>query len=109
MVVRNLAHILRERGMLHQMTSANDDVFSEKRCYYVGFDPTADSLHVGNLLLLMGMWHAKQSGNQVIGLVCRYQKKIVKRDYFSGWWSNGDDWRSKRKKHREKSLGGGDG
>lgn len=36
---------------------------------YAGFDPTADSLHVGNLLILMNLLHWQRAGHQVIALV----------------------------------------
>lgn len=37
---------------------------------YAGFDPTADSLHVGNLLVIMGLIHCQRGGHQPIALVC---------------------------------------
>ncbi|KKT53368.1 MAG: tyrosyl-tRNA ligase, partial [Candidatus Yanofskybacteria bacterium GW2011_GWF1_44_227] len=36
---------------------------------YVGFDPTADSMHVGHLLPIMAMAHAQKSGNKAIALI----------------------------------------
>lgn len=36
---------------------------------YAGFDPTADSLHVGNLLVLIGLLHCQRGGHQPIALV----------------------------------------
>uniref|UniRef100_A0A1I8NNG3 Tyrosine--tRNA ligase n=1 Tax=Stomoxys calcitrans TaxID=35570 RepID=A0A1I8NNG3_STOCA len=36
---------------------------------YAGFDPTADSLHVGNLLVIMGLLHCQRAGHQPIALV----------------------------------------
>lgn len=36
---------------------------------YAGFDPTADSLHVGNLLVLIGLLHCQRGGHQAIALV----------------------------------------
>lgn len=36
---------------------------------YAGFDPTADSLHVGNLLVIMGLIHCQRAGHQPIALV----------------------------------------
>lgn len=36
---------------------------------YAGFDPTADSLHIGNLLVLMNLLHWQRAGHQVIALV----------------------------------------
>lgn len=42
---------------------------SSPQCVYAGFDPTADSLHVGNLLVLMNLLHWQRSGHQVIVLL----------------------------------------
>lgn len=39
------------------------------QCVYAGFDPTADSLHVGNLLVLMNLLHWQRGGHQVIALL----------------------------------------
>ena len=36
---------------------------------YVGFDPTADSLHVGNLLAILALLHFKRAGYQPIAVV----------------------------------------
>lgn len=36
---------------------------------YAGFDPTADSLHIGNLLVLVSLLHLQRAGHQVIALV----------------------------------------
>lgn len=45
-------------------------LLSEQQCFYAGFDPTADSLHVGNLLVLMALLHCQRAGHQIIALVC---------------------------------------
>ncbi|XP_078042926.1 tyrosine--tRNA ligase, mitochondrial [Augochlora pura] len=39
------------------------------QCVYAGFDPTAESLHIGNLLILMNLLHWQRCGHQVIALV----------------------------------------
>lgn len=39
------------------------------QCVYAGFDPTADSLHIGNLLILMNLLQWQRAGHQVIALV----------------------------------------
>ena len=39
------------------------------RTMYAGFDPTADSLHIGNLLVIMAMLHAQRAGHKVIALI----------------------------------------
>lgn len=42
---------------------------SSPQTIYAGFDPTADSLHVGNLLVLMGLLHCQRAGHNPIALV----------------------------------------
>ena len=39
------------------------------QCVYAGFDPTADSLHIGNLLVIVALLHCQRAGHQVIALV----------------------------------------
>ena len=41
----------------------------ESRTIYAGFDPTAQSLHVGNLLVIMGLLQAQRNGHQAIALI----------------------------------------
>jgi tyrosyl-tRNA synthetase len=63
---------LRWRGMIHQTTDdANLSAWlTEKpRTVYVGFDPTADSLHVGHLVALMVLRRFQQAGHRPIALV----------------------------------------
>ena len=49
------------------------------RTVYAGFDPTASSLHVGNLLILMGLIHAQRAGHQVIVIVGGATARIGKK------------------------------
>lgn len=42
---------------------------AKPQCVYAGFDPTADSLHIGNLLVLMNLLHWQRAGHQVIALL----------------------------------------
>lgn len=44
-------------------------VLSKKRTVYAGFDPTAPSLHVGNLLVLISLLHLLHHGHRVIVLI----------------------------------------
>ncbi|XP_046414786.1 tyrosine--tRNA ligase, mitochondrial [Neodiprion virginianus] len=66
---------LYDRGMFQDIfpdTSAGeviDLLNASSQTVYAGFDPTADSLHVGNLLVLMNLLHWQRSGHQVIALV----------------------------------------
>ena len=63
---------LKERGFVKQITF-EEDLYkllgSEKVPFYVGFDPTADSLHVGHFLVLMAMAHMQRAGHKPICLI----------------------------------------
>ena len=68
----NALDILKERGFLYQMT---DEPFMRERLdkgpatFYVGFDPTGSSLHIGHLLPIMGMRWLQKCGHRPIALV----------------------------------------
>lgn len=63
---------LKARGFIKQVTF-EDDLYklldTEKITFYVGFDPTADSLHVGHFLMLMAMAHMQRAGHRPIALL----------------------------------------
>lgn len=65
--------VMRDRGFLHQCTgiTALDKKLMEEGCAsaYLGFDATADSLHVGSLLQIMILRHLQQGGHRPIVLV----------------------------------------
>ena len=69
---RNIIDILRERGFIKQ-TVYEDDLRQELETksvpFYIGFDPTADSLHVGHFLALMAMSHMQKAGHKPIVLI----------------------------------------
>ncbi len=61
---------LRWRGMLHDLMPGTDELLKKERVVgYIGFDPTADSLHVGNLAQIMLLLHFQRAGNKPIVLV----------------------------------------
>lgn len=63
---------LKERGYIAQCTNEEEvrKLFSaEKITFYIGFDPTADSLHVGHFLALMAMARLQRAGHRPICLV----------------------------------------
>jgi len=62
---------LRWRGFLEATTSDDLDAYLSEapRTIYVGFDPTADSLHVGSLVPVMGLAHAQRHGHRPLVLV----------------------------------------
>lgn len=64
--------VLSERGFIAQVTHEEEirNLLSEKKVtFYIGFDPTADSLHVGHFLQLMVMSHMQKAGHRPIVLV----------------------------------------
>ena len=68
----NVYDVLKERGFIAQCTNEDEvrDLLDKERVtFYIGFDPTADSLHVGHFLGLMAMSHLKRAGHRPICLV----------------------------------------
>ena len=68
----NIFESLQERGFVQQCTNAEDvsKVLSDNPItYYVGFDPTADSLHVGSLVPIMAMAHLQRAGHKPIAII----------------------------------------
>jgi len=67
---KNFIEELRWRGMIHDVMPGAEDHLNEKmRSAYVGFDPTADSLHIGNLVPIMLLAHYQRAGHKPIALV----------------------------------------
>jgi len=66
----NFIEVLRWRGMIHDvMPGAEDHLLEQMRGAYVGFDPTADSLHIGNLVPIMLLAHYQHCGHKPFALV----------------------------------------
>ena len=66
----NAFEILTERGFVQQHTAGAPDLIrGESAVFYVGFDPTGDSLHVGHLLPIMAMAHLQRAGHRPIAVV----------------------------------------
>src|SRR5574344_1821236 len=67
--MRNAIDVLEERGFIKQI-SHPDELYkmlgSESISFYIGFDPTADSLHIGHYVALMAMAHMQQCGHRPI-------------------------------------------
>ena len=63
---------LKERGLLAQLTDENEIrelVDNGRATFYIGFDPTADSLHVGHFMALCLMKRLQMAGNKPIALI----------------------------------------
>lgn len=66
----NFVEELRWRGMLHDiMPETEDQLNQHKTTGYIGFDPTADSLHIGSLVQIMILIHFQRAGHRPIALV----------------------------------------
>ncbi|MGV3631477.1 MAG: tyrosine--tRNA ligase [Bacteroidota bacterium] len=66
----NLIAELRWRGMIQDiMPGTEEQLLKEMTTLYVGFDPTADSLHIGSLVPIILLVHAKNCGHKSIALV----------------------------------------
>ena len=68
----NVFDVLKERGYIAQCTNEEEVrslLENEQVTFYIGFDPTADSLHVGHFLGLMVMSHLQRAGHRPVCLV----------------------------------------
>lgn len=64
--------VLKERGFIQQTTHQEplyELLEREKVTFYIGFDPTADSLHAGSLLPIMAMAHMQRAGHRPIAIL----------------------------------------
>ena len=70
MELKNFVEELRWRGMIHDvMPDTEAHLMEQMRSAYIGFDPTADSLHIGNLVPIMLLAFYQRSGHKPIALV----------------------------------------
>jgi len=66
----NLVDSLRWRGMIHDIMPGTEELLhSGTVTAYVGFDPTADSLHIGHLVSIMLLRHLQAAGHRPIALI----------------------------------------
>jgi tyrosyl-tRNA synthetase len=66
----NLVEELKWRGLLHDIMPGTEELLSKETVTgYVGFDPTADSLHIGNMVPVMLLVHLQRAGHKPIALV----------------------------------------
>jgi tyrosyl-tRNA synthetase len=67
---KNFVEELRWRGMIHDIMPGTEDLLSkEMTAGYIGFDPTADSLHIGHLVQIMTLLQFQQCGHKPYALV----------------------------------------
>ncbi len=70
--MENVFDVLKARGLIAQTThekEIRDILGSEKITFYIGFDPTADSLHIGHFMQLIVMKHMQNAGHRPIILL----------------------------------------
>ena len=66
----NFIEELRWRGMIHDIMPGTEEALNKKvSSGYIGFDPTADSLHVGHLVQIMTLVHFQRAGHKPFALV----------------------------------------
>ncbi len=69
--MEHILDILKERGFIAQVTF-EDELYEQLKkptAFYVGFDPTADSLHIGHYIPIMAMAHMQRAGHKPIALM----------------------------------------
>lgn len=68
--MKNLVDELRWRGLFHDMMPGTEEqLLKESTTAYIGFDPTADSLHIGSMVQIILLVHLKNFGHRPIALV----------------------------------------
>lgn len=68
--MRNVIDVLEERGFIEAMTGTNfREITSEPLKVYCGFDPTAKSLHLGNMVAIMGLAWFQRCGHTPVAIV----------------------------------------
>ena len=66
----NFVEELKWRGMIHDIMPGTEEQFAkEMTAAYIGFDPTADSLHIGSLVQIMILIHLQKAGHKPVALV----------------------------------------
>jgi tyrosyl-tRNA synthetase len=69
-MVKNFIAELQWRGMIHDMMPGTEEaLLTDTKAGYIGFDPTADSLHVGHLVQIMTLVHFQRAGHKPFALV----------------------------------------
>lgn len=67
---KNFVEELQWRGLLHDITPGTEEQLDkELTTAYIGFDPTADSLHIGSLVQIILLMHFQQAGHKPIALI----------------------------------------
>ena len=68
--MKNFVEELKWRGLIHDITPSTEEyLLKNTTSGYIGFDPTADSLHIGNLVQIMTLVHFQKCGHKPIILI----------------------------------------
>ena len=70
--MKNVYDVLKERGFVEQCTHEEEIIQllgKESVTFYIGFDPTADSLHIGHFIQIMVMAHMQRHGHRPIAIL----------------------------------------
>ena len=87
---------LKARGLIAQVTDEEEIkemVNNGKATFYIGFDPTADSLHVGHFMALCLMKRLQMAGNKPIALIgggTGYDRRPVRKNRYASDDDEGD-------------------
>jgi tyrosyl-tRNA synthetase len=66
----NFVEELKWRGMIHDIMPGTEELLKKERTSgYIGFDPTADSLHIGHMVQVMMLMHFQRAGHTPIALI----------------------------------------
>ncbi len=66
----NFIEEMQWRGMIHDIMPGTEEMLSKgTTAGYIGFDPTADSLHIGSLVQIMTLVHFQRAGHKPFALV----------------------------------------
>jgi tyrosyl-tRNA synthetase len=69
-VIQNFIPELRQRGLLQDITPGTEEQLAKEMTLgYVGFDPTADSLHIGSMLPIILLMHMQRAGHKPYALI----------------------------------------
>ena len=89
-MVKNFITEMTWRGMIHDIMPGTEEALLKKvSAGYIGFDPTADSLHIGHLVQIMTLVHFQRAGHKPYALVGgatgMVGKQLVQQALFKGY------------------------
>ena len=83
--MEHILDILKERGFIAQ-TTFEDELYEQLKTpttFYVGFDPTADSLHIGHYIPIMAMAHMQRAADRPDGRRNRHDRRSFRQDRYA--------------------------